>query len=103
MKQTTEKGDKTEEQFVKWLVDKGYDLSHIRSFSSPGNLVDITFQTDLLLLGKKGWIPIQVKSSDKYTKLLSYKIPGACLIYPQGKRWVKKYRDINGLEQKEFI
>jgi hypothetical protein len=103
LKKTTEKGDKTEEQFVKWLIDKGYDLSHIRNFSSPGNLVDITFQTDLLLLGKNGWIPIQVKSSDKYTKLLSYKIAGACLIYPQGKRWVKKYKNIDGLEQKKFI
>lgn len=103
LKKTTEKGDKTEERFVKWLIDKGYDLSHIRSFSSPGNLVDITFQTDLLLLGKNGWIPIQVKSSDKYTKLLSYKIPGACLIYPQGSRWVKKYKNKEGLEQKEFI
>ncbi len=103
LKNSTEAGDNTEKNFIDYLIQKGYGDDRIKSFSSPGNLVDITFQTDLMILGKNGWIPIQVKSREQYTKLLTYGIKGAGLIYPKGKKWVLKYKDSEGLEQKKYI
>lgn len=103
LKNSTEAGDNTEKNFIDYLIQKRYGGDKIKSFSSPGNLVDVTFQTDLMILGKDGWVPVQVKSREQYTKLLTYGIKGAGLVYPKGKKWVLKYKDSDGLEQKKYI
>jgi hypothetical protein len=91
---TTDKGDNAENNFIAWLKLNGIPNSDIRVFSSYGNLVDITFQCDLMVKLNDKWVPIQVKSSDKTTgsKLLNYGI-GGILVYPAPKkircgRWV---------------
>lgn len=86
IQKTTEKGEKAENDFIAWLKFNGIPDSDIRNFSSYGNLVDITFQCDLMVKLKGVWTPIQVKSSDtKYSKLLSYGI-GGLLVYPASKK-----------------
>lgn len=82
IKKTTESGDLSEDKFIEWLIiNKNVPQSNIHSFSSPGNLVDITFQTDLILDLNGVKTPIQVKSSDVNTKLLSYDI-GGIMVFP---------------------
>jgi hypothetical protein len=83
---TTNKGDNTENNFISWLIYNGIPKSNIRTFSSYGNLVDITFQCDLMVKFENEWVPIQVKSSDKNvgSKLLKYGI-GGILVYPAPK------------------
>lgn len=86
IQKTTNKGDKLENDFIYWLKKNGIPDSDIKNFSSNGNLVDITFQCDLMVKLKGVWIPIQVKSSDtKYSKLLSYGI-GGLLVYPASNK-----------------
>jgi hypothetical protein len=84
---TTDRGDKVENNFIEWLKFNGIPESDIRVFSSHGNLVDITFQCDLMVKLNDKWIPIQVKSSDRTTgsKLLNYGI-GGILVYPSPKK-----------------
>jgi hypothetical protein len=91
---TTNKGDNAENDFISWLIFNGVPKTDIRVFSSYGNLVDITFQCDLMAKLNDVWVPIQVKSSDRTTgsKLLNYNI-GGILVYPAPKkvkcgRWV---------------
>jgi len=91
---TTDKGDNAEDNFIAWLLFNGIPKSDIRVFSSYGNLVDITFQCDLMVKFNDKWVPIQVKSSDRTTgsKLLNYGI-GGILVYPAPKkikcgRWI---------------
>ena len=82
IKKTTKSGDQSEDEFIKWLIiNKNVPQSKIHSFSSYGNLVDITFQTDLILDLNRVKIPIQVKSSEKDSKLLSYDI-GGIVVFP---------------------
>ena len=82
IKKTTKSGDKSEDDFIEWLIiNKNVPQSKIHSFSSYGNLVDITFQTDLILDLNGVKTPIQVKSSEVYTKLLSYDI-GGIMVFP---------------------
>ena len=82
IKKTTKSGDKSEDDFIEWLIiNKNVPQSKIHSFSSYGNLVDITFQTDLILDLNRVKIPIQVKSSEKDSKLLSYDI-GGIVVFP---------------------
>lgn len=84
---TTDRGDNAENDFIAWLLYNEIPESDIRVFSSYGNLVDITFQCDLMVKLKGKWVPIQVKSSDKTTssKLLNYGI-GGILVYPAPKK-----------------
>jgi hypothetical protein len=84
---TTDRGDNTENDFIAWLLYNEIPESDIRVFSSYGNLVDITFQCDLMVKLKDKWVPIQVKSSEKTTssKLLNYGI-GGILVYPAPKK-----------------
>jgi hypothetical protein len=84
---TTDRGDNAENDFIAWLLYNEIPESDIRVFSSYGNLVDITFQCDLMVKLKDKWIPIQVKSSEKTTssKLLNYGI-GGILVYPAPKK-----------------
>lgn len=79
---TTTAGDIAEKSFIQWLVeDKGVSESDIHNFSSFGNLVDITFQVDLIVRLNGKWVPIQVKNSKRGTKLLKYDI-GGLLVFP---------------------
>ena len=84
---TTDRGDNAENDFIAWLLYNKIPESDIRVFSSYGNLVDITFQCDLMVKLKDKWVPIQVKSSEKTTssKLLNYGI-GGILVYPAPKK-----------------
>lgn len=93
IKKTTQTGDKSENEFIEWLIKKGVPLSNIHSFSSWGNLVDITFQIDLLLNLNGITIPIQVKSSDTYTKLLTYDIGGIVVFPNKGTEQKANYGD----------
>jgi hypothetical protein len=82
VKKTTIKGEDSEKKFYKTLVDSGIPREDIKVFSSYGNLVDITFQCDLMVKLNGEWIPIQVKSMPTTnTKLLNYDI-GGLLVYP---------------------
>jgi len=86
IKKTTEKGESSERQFISDLISNGVPKENIKNFSSYGNLVDITFQCDLMVKFEDKWIPIQIKSSQsKYSKLLSYDI-GGILVYPAEKK-----------------
>jgi hypothetical protein len=85
IKKTTKSGDKSEDEFIEWLI--------IHSFSSPGNLVDITFQTDLILDLNGVKTPIQVKSSEVNTKLLSYDIGGIMVFPNKGTEQKLNYGD----------
>jgi hypothetical protein len=86
IKKTTEKGESAERQFMSDLISNGVPKENIKNFSSYGNLVDITFQCDLMVKFKDTWVPIQIKSSQsKYSKLLSYDI-GGILVYPAEKK-----------------
>lgn len=88
---TTRAGDIAEENFIEWLIqEKGVSESDIYKFSSFGNLVDITFQVDLIVRLNGKWIPIQVKNSETKTKLLSYKI-GGILVFPTEKSKIDNY------------
>jgi hypothetical protein len=87
---TTEAGDNAEKMFMKFLLeDREVPESHIISFSSHGNLVDITFQTDLIVFNveKNRWEPIQVKSKKQSSGLLRFGFPGAKIVYPSGNKW----------------
>jgi hypothetical protein len=86
IQKTTNKGETTENDFIDWLKLNNIPDSDIQNFSSYGNLVDITFQCDLMVKLKGVWTPIQVKSKDqKYSNLLSYGI-GGLLVYPAPKK-----------------
>jgi hypothetical protein len=86
IKKTTEKGENAERQFMSDLISNGIPKENIKNFSSYGNLVDITFQCDLMVKFKDEWVPIQIKSSQSaYSKLLSYDI-GGILVYPAEKK-----------------
>lgn len=86
VRKTTEKGESTERNFISDLLMNGMSKQNIRNFSSYGNLVDITFQCDLMVKFDDKWVPIQIKSSQaKYSKLLSYNI-GGILVYPAEKK-----------------
>jgi hypothetical protein len=94
IKKTTKSGDKSEDEFIKWLIiDKNVPESKIHSFSSYGNLVDITFQTDLILELNGVKVPIQVKSSEKDSKLLSYNIGGIVVFPNKGTEQKINYGD----------
>lgn len=79
LKRTTSIGDATESKFTQWLIANKIEF---KNFSSPGNLVDMTFSVDLMALINNEWVPIQVKSSDTYSKLLKYNI-GGIVVYPK--------------------
>lgn len=82
IQKTTGKGDLSEKKFIEWLLtSKNVPQSDIHNFSSWGNLVDITFQTDLILTLNGTKIPIQVKSKETYSKLLTYDI-GGIVVFP---------------------
>ena len=86
IRKTTEKGESAERDFISDLLYNGIPRENIRIFSSYGNLVDITFQCDLMVKFEDKWVPIQIKSSQaKYSKLLSYDI-GGILVYPAEKK-----------------
>jgi len=86
VRKTTEKGESAERDFISDLLMNGIPEGNIKSFSSYGNLVDITFQCDLMVKFDDKWIPIQIKSFQaKYSKLLSYDI-GGILVYPAEKK-----------------
>jgi hypothetical protein len=94
IKKTTKSGNKSEDDFIKWLINnKNVPQSKIHNFSSSGNLVDITFQTDLILDLNGVKIPIQVKSSEVYTKLLSYDIDGIMVFPNKGAEQKINYGD----------
>jgi hypothetical protein len=99
IEKTTKSGDKSEDDFIKWLIiNKNVPQSKIHSFSSYGNLVDITFQTDLILdlngIVENGVkTPIQVKSSEVSTKLLNYDIGGIMVFPTKGTEQKINYGD----------
>lgn len=86
LKKTTVAGDKAENDFVMWLGNNKIPASDIIRFNTYGNLVDVTFQIDLIAKINGKWIPIQVKNKRKYTKLFSYDI-GGILVYPAPSRY----------------
>lgn len=86
LKKTTIAGDKAENDFVMWLGSNKVPASDIIRFNTYGNLVDVTFQIDLIAKINGKWIPIQVKNKRKYTKLFSYDI-GGILVYPAPSRY----------------
>lgn len=87
VKKTTEIGEAAEQNFINHLISNGIPKSDIKKFSSFGNLVDITFQCDLMVKLNGTWTPIQVKSKEqKYSKLLSYNI-GGLLVYPAPSKY----------------
>jgi hypothetical protein len=87
IKKTTEKGEDAERKFYSDLISNGIPKADIKVFSSFGNLVDITFQCDMMVKINGKWIPVQIKSSEsKYSKLLSYNI-GGLLIYPAPQKF----------------
>lgn len=91
IKKTTDLGDKSENDFINWLMnEKKIPVSDIHNFSSWGNLVDITFQLDMILTLNGNPIPIQVKSSDKSSKLLKYDI-GGIVVFPTEPKLIEKY------------
>jgi hypothetical protein len=86
LKKTTEKGEHNENEFIKFLGENG--ITNIVNFSSYGNLVDMTFQVDLMADIGGIWIPIQVKSNEKSaysSKIHSYNFGGVA-IYPSPKK-----------------
>jgi hypothetical protein len=94
IKKTTKSGNKSEDDFIKWLINnKNVPQSKIHNFSSSGNLVDITFQTDLILELNGVKVPIQVKSSEKDSKLLSYNIGGIVVFPNKGTEQKINYGD----------
>jgi hypothetical protein len=94
IKETTKSGDKSEDDFIEWLIiNKNVPQSKIHSFSSYGNLVDITFQTDLILDLNDVKTPIQVKSSEVSTKLLNYDIGGIMVFPTKGTEQKINYGD----------
>lgn len=94
IKKTTQAGDYSEDKFIEWLVvKKEVPQFDIHSFSSWGNLVDITFQTDLILDLNGVKIPIQVKSSEVNTRLLNYDIGGIVVFPNKGAEQKRNYGD----------
>jgi len=86
IKKTTEKGEYNENEFIRFLSENG--ITNIKNFSSYGNLVDMTFQVDLMANINGGWVPIQVKSSEKSafdSKIHKYDFGGVA-IYPLPKK-----------------
>jgi hypothetical protein len=88
IQKTTSQGEKAEKDFVDWLLDTiGIPQTDVKVFSSYGNLVDITFQCDLMVKLKGVWTPIQVKNkSVENTKLFTYDI-GGLLVYPAPSKY----------------
>lgn len=86
LKKTTEKGENTENEFIKFLSENG--ITNIKNFSSYGNLVDMTFQVDLMANINGTLVPIQVKSSEKSafdSKIHQYNF-GGIAVYPLPKK-----------------
>jgi hypothetical protein len=86
LKKTTEKGENNENEFIKFLSENG--ITDIKNFSSYGNLVDMTFQVDLMANINGTLIPIQVKSSEKSafdSKIHQYNF-GGIAVYPLPKK-----------------
>jgi hypothetical protein len=86
LKKTTEKGEQNENEFIKFLSENG--ITNVVNFSSYGNLVDMTFQVDLMADIGGIWVPIQVKSSEKSandSKIHKYDF-GGIAIYPLPKK-----------------
>jgi len=86
LKKTTEKGEHNENEFIKFLSENG--ITDIKNFSSYGNLVDMTFQVDLMANINGEWVPIQVKSDVKSasdSKIHQYNF-GGIAIYPLPKK-----------------
>lgn len=82
IKSTTEKGEAVENKFVNFL--KKNVINDLVNFSSYGNLVDITFQVDLMANINGTWIPIQVKSTKEdaeKSKIHKYNF-GGIAVYP---------------------
>lgn len=111
IKKTTDLGDKTENEFINWLMnEKKIPVSDIHNFSSWGNLVDITFQLDMILTLNGNPIPIQVKSSEQSSRLLNYDI-GGIVVFPTKPKLVEKYgrwsyiraREYSASFEKDFI
>lgn len=87
LKSSTNAGDMVEEEFVLWLHNHGISKTDIKRFNTYGNLVDVTFQVDLIVKLNGNWVPIQVKNRETRTsKLISYDI-GGMIIYPAPERF----------------
>jgi hypothetical protein len=92
IKKTTDAGDLSENKFIEWLIGvKKVSPQSIHNFSSWGNLVDITFQIDLILNLNGERIPVQVKSSQVSSKLLKYDIGGIVVFPTVGTEQKKNY------------
>jgi hypothetical protein len=84
---TTGEGNETENKFKKYLGDKD-----IVDFSSPGNIVDMEFNVDLMVHDPEGWIPIQVKSNKEEAK--------KCPLLKTGINGIAVYPDDTGIFRK---
>jgi hypothetical protein len=86
LKKTTEKGEHNENEFIKFLSENG--ITNIKNFSSYGNLVDMTFQVDLIANINGVSVPIQVKSDEKSattSKIHQYNF-GGIAVWPLPKK-----------------
>jgi hypothetical protein len=81
---TTGEGNEIENRFKEYLEDK-----EIIDFSSPGNVVDMEFGTDLMVHNPEGWVPVQVKSNRDEAK--------KCLLLKLGINGVAVYPDNTGI------
>lgn len=87
LRSSTNAGDMVEEDLVLWLKNHDVPESDIVRFNTYGNLVDVTFQIDLIVKLKGNWVPIQVKNKEtRSSKLISYDI-GGMIIYPAPERF----------------
>ena len=86
---TTGEGNEIENEFREYLGDK-----EIIDFSSPGNVVDMEFGTDLMVHNPEGWVPVQVKSNRDDAK--------KCLLLQLGINGVAVYPDNTGIFRKIY-
>ena len=86
IQKTTEKGDQAEMDFESYLKNYPEKVNNIKSYSSPGNVVDMIFGVDGRFHVNSGDYFFQVKSSEygaKPAKIKRLRIPYVS-VYPKG-------------------
>jgi hypothetical protein len=91
---TTSQGDNVELNFIKYINDFGSKfVNNIRSFSTPGNLVDMGFGIDMIvnLFGKD--YAIQVKSNEKHARKakIQYLPLNYLILFPKDEQYPDQF------------